>query len=151
MIYQIGRNIHGFIHDTTTTLNADFVESFHVIWERVCRDIFSMADYSVRLEYAWSKIHSYDSPPSSSDDHQSASPHDLCLQHFDALMHDLGIHKLFTKSITKKLFFQLIQVNKRECWRHFDHLYVMSILEGGFYPWGFSSFLILHGQINFLL
>ena len=36
------------------------------------------------------KIHSYDSPPSSNDDHQRASPHDLCLQHIDALMHDLG-------------------------------------------------------------
>ena len=40
VLHQIGRNIHGFIHDTTTTHNAYFVESFDVIWERVCRDIF---------------------------------------------------------------------------------------------------------------
>ena len=115
MLHQIGRKIHGFIHDMTTTHNAYFVESFDVIWERVCRDIFSMVDYVVRSEYACNKIHSYDAPPSSIDDHQRASPHDLCLQHFDALMHDLGIHNIFTKSITKKLFFQLIQEKKRTC------------------------------------
>ena len=52
VLHQIGRNIHGFIHDMEATHNADFVESFDVIWERVCRDIFSMSDYSIRLEYA---------------------------------------------------------------------------------------------------
>ena len=45
VLHQIGRKIHGFIHDMATTHNADFVESFDVIWERVCRDIFSMVDY----------------------------------------------------------------------------------------------------------
>ena len=47
VLHQIGRNIHGFIHDTTTTDNADFVESFDVIWERFCRDTFSMVDYAI--------------------------------------------------------------------------------------------------------
>ena len=104
-----------FIHDMAATHDVYFVESFDVIWERVCRDIFSMVDYSVISKYSCSKRHSYDAPPSSNYDHQRASPHCLCLQHFDALMHDLGIHNMFTKSITKKLFFQLIQVKKRTC------------------------------------
>ena len=30
-----------------TTHEADFVESFDVIWERVCRDIFSMIVYAI--------------------------------------------------------------------------------------------------------
>ena len=85
--------------------NANFVESFDVIWERVCRDIFSIIDYASILEYACSKRHSYDAPPSANDDHQGASPHVLYLQHIDALMHDLVIHNIFTKYITKKLFF----------------------------------------------
>ena len=101
VIYQM-KNIHGFIHDMEATHDADFVEFFDVIWERFCRDIFSMVHYAVISEYACNKIHSYDAPPSSNDDHQRASPHDLCLQHFDASMHDLGIHNIFTKSITKR-------------------------------------------------
>ena len=146
MLLQIGIKIHGFIHDTSTTHNADFVESFDVIWEKACRDIFSMVDYSIRAEYACYKRNFYDSPPSSNDDHQRASPHDLCLQHIDALMHDLGIHNIFTKSITKKLFFHIIQVKNRTRWIHFFIISLISILEGWFSPWGFSSFLILHGQ-----
>ena len=47
LIHQIGRKIHGFIHDMAATHNADFVESFDVIWERVCGDIFSMVDYYI--------------------------------------------------------------------------------------------------------
>ena len=61
VLHQIGRNIHGFIHDMAATHNADFVESFDVIWERVCRDIFSMVDYAIRSEYSCRKIHSFDS------------------------------------------------------------------------------------------
>ena len=45
-IHKIGKKIHGFIHDMATTHEADFVESFDVIWERVYRDIFSMVDYA---------------------------------------------------------------------------------------------------------
>ena len=112
VLHQIGKNIHGFIHDIEAAYVAYFVESFDVIWERVCRDIFSIIDYASRSNYSCNKIHSYDSPPSTNDDLQGASPHVLCLQHIDALMHDLGIHNIFTTSITKKLFFQLIQVNK---------------------------------------
>ena len=33
------------IHDMAATHDAEFVESFDVIWERVCRDVFSMIDY----------------------------------------------------------------------------------------------------------
>ena len=40
VLHQIWRNFHCFIHDMAATHNADFVESFDVIWERVCRDIF---------------------------------------------------------------------------------------------------------------
>ena len=94
---------------------ADFVEYFDVIWERVLRDIFSMVDCAYRSKYACRKINSYDAPPSENDDHQSASPHDLCLQHIDALMHDLGIHDIFTNYITNKLFIQLIQVRNNTC------------------------------------
>ena len=47
-LYQIGRKIHGFIHDMEATHEADFVEYFDIIWERVCRDIFSMVDYDIR-------------------------------------------------------------------------------------------------------
>ena len=35
VLNQNGRNIHGFIHEMATTHNADFVESFDVIWEKV--------------------------------------------------------------------------------------------------------------------
>ena len=83
VLHQIGRKIHGFIHDTTTTHNADFVESFDVIWERVCRDIFSMVDYAIISEYACINIQYYDSHPSSNDDHQRASPHDPFLQGYE--------------------------------------------------------------------
>ena len=51
VIHQIAKNIHGFIHDMETTHEEDFVESFDVIWERVCRDIFSMIDYASRSKY----------------------------------------------------------------------------------------------------
>ena len=46
VIHQIEKKIHGFIHDMEDTHEADFVESFDAIWERVCRDIFSMIDYA---------------------------------------------------------------------------------------------------------
>ena len=130
VIHQITRNIHGFIHDTTTTLNAYFVKSFDVIWESICRYIFSMADYDIRSEYDCIKIHSYDVLPSSNHYYQRASPHNLCLQHFDTLMHDLGIHNIFTK----KLFFRLIQVKKRTCFKDILIISDMSILERGFSP-----------------
>ena len=141
VLHQIGRKIHGFIHDMAATHDADFVESFDVIWERVCRDIFSMADYSIRSEYACRKRHSYDVPPSSNDDHQRASPHDLCLQHFDALIHDLGIHNIFTNSIRNKLFFYLIQVSMRTYWRHFLSSLSCPFSTGGFVPWGYPPYL----------
>ena len=149
VLHQIGKNIHGLIHDMTTTHEVDFVESFDVIWKRVCRDICSMVDYAVISEYYCNKRHSYDAPISSSDDHQRASPHDLCLQHFDALMHDLGIHNIFTKSITKKLFFQIIQVKKRTYWRHFDLCHIHFL--GEVSPMWFSSLPRLHGSIKILL
>ena len=63
VLHQIGRNIHGFIHDMETTHNAYFVESFDVSWERVCIDIFSMVDYAIRLKYACNKRHSFYAPP----------------------------------------------------------------------------------------
>ena len=40
VIPQIWKIIHDLIHDTIATNETDFVESFDVIWERVCRDIF---------------------------------------------------------------------------------------------------------------
>ena len=115
VLHQIGRNIHGFIHDMEATHNAYFIESFDAIWERVCRDILSMVDYAIISDYVYIKIHSYHSPPLANDDHQRASPHDIFLQHFDALMHDLGIHNIFTKSINKKLYFQVIPVKNKTC------------------------------------
>ena len=45
MLHQIGKKIHGFIHDMVATHEAHFVESFDVIWESVCRDKFSMIYY----------------------------------------------------------------------------------------------------------
>ena len=48
VLHQIGKKIHGFIHDMEATHEANFVESFDVIWERVCRDIYSMVDYTIR-------------------------------------------------------------------------------------------------------
>ena len=52
VLHKISRYIHGFIHDMAATHNADFVEPFDVIWEKVCRDIFSMFDYADISEYA---------------------------------------------------------------------------------------------------
>ena len=46
VLHQIGKNIHDLIHDMATTHEADFIEYFDVIWERVHRDIFSMVDYN---------------------------------------------------------------------------------------------------------
>ena len=51
-LHQIGKKIHGFIHDMEATHETYFVESFNVIWKIVCRDIFSMVDYDFILEYA---------------------------------------------------------------------------------------------------
>ena len=48
MLHQIGNKIHGVIHDMEATHEADFVESFYALWERVCIDSFSMIDYSSR-------------------------------------------------------------------------------------------------------
>ena len=48
VLHQIGKKIHGFSHDMEATHEEDFVESFDVIWENVCRDIFSMVDYAIR-------------------------------------------------------------------------------------------------------
>ena len=112
-IHQIGKRIHDLIHDMAATHEADFVESFDALWERVCRDIFSIIDYASKSEYVCSKKHSYDAPPSANDDLQGASPHVLCLQHIDALMHDLSIHNIFTKYITTKLLIQLIKVKNK--------------------------------------
>ena len=47
ILHEIGRKIHGVIHDMAATHNADFVESFDVIWEIVCKYIFSMVDYYI--------------------------------------------------------------------------------------------------------
>ena len=93
VLHQIWKKIHGLIHDMKTTHEEEFVESFDVIWERVCRDIFSMIDYDSSSNYYCSKINYYYSPPSSNHDHQRASPHVICLQHIDALMHLRHIHQ----------------------------------------------------------
>ena len=44
VLHQIGMKIHVLIHDMEATHEAGFVESFDVLWEIVCRDIFSMID-----------------------------------------------------------------------------------------------------------
>ena len=75
VLHQIGKNIHGLIHDMEATHEADFVESFDAIWERVCKDIFSM------IYYSFIKILSYDTPPLSNDNNQGASPHVLFTTH----------------------------------------------------------------------
>ena len=121
MIWKL--HMKQFVLDILMLFGKEFAET-----------LFSMLYYSIISEYDFIKINSYDSPPSSNHDHQRASPHDLCLQHFDALMHDLGIHNIFTKFITKKLFIQFIQVKKKTILRNFYHLYVLCILEGGFSP-----------------
>ena len=88
VLHQIGKKIHGLIQDMATTHEADFVESFDAIWEIVCGYIFSIIDYVSRSEYGCIKNHSYDAPPTSNYDLQGSSPHVLCLQHINALMHD---------------------------------------------------------------
>ena len=47
-LHQIGKKIPSFINNMEATHEAYFVESFDVIWERVCRDIFSMINYDSR-------------------------------------------------------------------------------------------------------
>ena len=113
VIHQIWEKIRSFIHDMATTLEAYVVESFNVHWEIVRRDIFSIIEYDSISEYACNEINSYNAPPSSNDDLQAASTHVLCLHHIHALMHDLSIHKIFTKLINNMLFIHLIQVKKR--------------------------------------
>ena len=83
MLHQIGK-IHGLIHDMTTTHEVGFVESFDVLWERVCKYIFSIIDYYFRLDYGCNKKNSYYSPPSTNDELEGASPHVLCLERIDA-------------------------------------------------------------------
>ena len=95
VLHQIGKKIHGLIHDMEATQEFDFVESFYALWEGFCKDIFSIIDYAFTSEYVCSKNNFY---------HQGASPHVLCLQYIDALMHDLGSHNIFIESLTKKLF-----------------------------------------------
>ena len=55
VIHQIGKKIHGLIHDMETTQEAYFVESFDDLWEGVCKDIFSIIDYDSRSEYFFRK------------------------------------------------------------------------------------------------
>ena len=43
-IHQIGKKIHGLIHDMESTQEVDFVGSFDALWEGVCRDILSIID-----------------------------------------------------------------------------------------------------------
>ena len=122
------------------THEAYFVEYFDFIWEQVCRDIFSMIDYDYILEYACNKIYSYDSPPSSNDYHQRASPHDLCLQNFDALMHDLGIQEVVLSSHSSE---------EEDLLKNFFIISIMSIFEGRIFPTRFSSLPRLYGLIKF--
>ena len=42
VLHQIGKNIHGFIHDMEATQEADFVESFDVIWEEFAQIYFQL-------------------------------------------------------------------------------------------------------------
>ena len=46
VLHRIGKKIDGLIHDMIATHEADFVESFDVIWEIFYRDIFSMIYYA---------------------------------------------------------------------------------------------------------
>ena len=62
VLHQIGKKIHGLIHDIATTQETDFVESFDVIWEGVCGDILYIIDYVSIPEYACRKNNSYDAP-----------------------------------------------------------------------------------------
>ena len=103
VFHRFRKNIHGLIHYMKDTQEANYVDSFYALSEGLCRDIFPIIDCDFISEYVCNKNHSYDAPPYSYDDLQWASLHFLCLQHIDALMHDLGIHNIFTKSITKKL------------------------------------------------
>ena len=63
VLHQIGKKIHGLIHDMAATHEADFVESFDALWKIFCRDIFSIIDYASKSEYGCSKNHSYNDPP----------------------------------------------------------------------------------------
>ena len=87
VLHEIGNIIHGLIHNMKATQEAYYVDSFDAIWEIFCRDIFPIIDYAFISEYVCSKNNSY---------HQGASPHVICLQHIDALMHDHGIHNILT-------------------------------------------------------
>ena len=46
VLHQIGKKIHGLIHDIEATQEVGFVESFDALWEGICRDIFSIIDYA---------------------------------------------------------------------------------------------------------
>ena len=37
VLHQIGKKIHGLIHDMEATHEADFVESFYALWEGLQR------------------------------------------------------------------------------------------------------------------
>ena len=46
VLHQIGKKIHGLIHDMEATREADFVESFDALWEGACRYTLSIIDYA---------------------------------------------------------------------------------------------------------
>ena len=50
VLHQIGKKIHGFIHDMAATHESIFVESFDVIWERFWIDILFMFEDASRSE-----------------------------------------------------------------------------------------------------
>ena len=55
VVHQIGKKIHGLIHDMEATHEADFVESFEALCEGVCRDILSIIDYVSISEFGCRK------------------------------------------------------------------------------------------------
>ena len=112
MLHHFGKKIYGLVHHFAVVQEIDYVESFNTLWEGVCTYLFSFTDYVFKSEYVGRKNHSYDSPPSSDDEFQEASPHVFCIDYIDALVHDHGVHNFFTKSFIKNQFNQIIQVEK---------------------------------------
>ena len=91
--------------------------NFCTLWEGLFTYLFSISDYVCRSEFDSSKKHSDNSPTSSFDEIQGASPFLSC--RFYTLAHDHGVdHDFFINSSIHKQFIQLIQVKINIFWRH---------------------------------
>lgn len=115
VINQFKKKMHGYIihyAPAHVTDPDEFIDAFRI---GECTDILSIIDYIFRSDYVCVHIkkHSIDAPPSTKAEFKGTPTLIFCLHCIEKIVHDQGIYNIFTKSLTKKQYIQLIQVKKK--------------------------------------